>query len=1022
MKSFESFQLDTINHCLWRGEDRVTLAPKAFDVLRYLVEHSDRLVSQDEILEALWPETYVNPEVVKKYVLGIRKVLGDQTSKPTFIATFPRRGYQFIAPVRDKTVSTPSGIATKETRTIVGREAALRQLHDAFTTAMHGRRQILFITGEAGIGKTALMDVFLQEAILGANVQIARGQCVEGFGGKEAYYPLLDALGQLLQDPNGGSMVHALAKRAPTWLAQFPYLVNADQREALEKEIIGATRERMVREICEMIEAITEQNPLILCLEDLHWVDPSTLDFISALARGRGPARLLLVGTYRPVDVIIAQSPLKSLKQDLVIHDLCHEIALERLEEADVAEYLAIRFDNADFPVDFARVIYDHSGGNALFMITVLRDMLEKGMIAQTAGQWALTVPLENVALSVPDTLDQLIEVQFQQLGEVDQRVLRSASVAGERFSVCAIAAAAELDSRAIEDACEKLAERLQFIKFIGIHELPNGQLSADYEFLHSFYREVLYRRLSEITRSRLHLLMAKRLTASCDPCEHELAAEIAVHFEGGHDYEQAIRYLVCAAENAAGRFAYRSSITILQHALELVARVAPALRVELVVRILEFIGDAHFALGALQESAEAYLKAATEAEMAGLKAAQAHALICAMYPLGFTDPDKGLSAMEQAVQMSLSVGDPLPLARAQMLAAACRLVFDNWRQQDAELCASAHQTLSRLDDSSSDPYQQMTYAHILTLQGSYPEALQIFEAGVSRTDHGVRLIPHFGALSGKTMALLRMGHLGEVLRITRAARESMEENRARAWLLSFREAWVRILAFDFEGAFHICEAISEESGRHHSFQPEAICQIAAGYIALDRQDYGEAIEHFKQVHEPEVSTKFFLHWAWRLTARLESGNAWLLSGNIATARMAADDSLQSALLTADPYLQALAWDLKTRVAIAESDLSGAREHIEETLAIVDRFEILVPAWRAHATAWQLFRRAKEHKKAETHRDCAEACIIRIADSFASDEPLRATFLAAAPVRRILRGGIANKEMRQHDVMFSAVS
>ena len=136
----------------------------------------------------------------------------------------------------------------------------------------------------------------------------------------------------------------------------------------------------------------------------------------------------------------------------------------------------------------------------------------------------------------------------------------------------------------------------------------------------------------------------------------------------------------------------------------------------------------------------------------------------------------------------------------------------------------------------------------------------------------------------------------------------------------------------------------------------------------------------------------------------------------------AADDSLQSALSTADPYLQALAWDLKTRVAIAESDLSSARGHIEETLSIVDRFEILVPAWQAHATAWQLFRSVKEYKKAETHRDCAKACIIRIADSFASDEPLRATFLAAAPVRRILRAGVANKETRQHDVMLSAAS
>src|SRR5215470_3784367 len=99
MKRFHSFRLDPRNQCLWRGEQRVSITPKAFDVLRYLVEHPGRLVTQEEILEALWPETYVNQEVVKKYILGIRKVLGDRHDKPVFIETFPRRGYQFVAKV-----------------------------------------------------------------------------------------------------------------------------------------------------------------------------------------------------------------------------------------------------------------------------------------------------------------------------------------------------------------------------------------------------------------------------------------------------------------------------------------------------------------------------------------------------------------------------------------------------------------------------------------------------------------------------------------------------------------------------------------------------------------------------------------------------------------------------------------------------------------------------------------------------------------------------------------------------------
>jgi DNA-binding winged helix-turn-helix (wHTH) protein len=1003
MKVFNAFRLDSVNHSLWRGDERVSLAPKAFDVLRYLVEHADRLVTQDEILEALWPETYVNPEVVKKYVLGIRKVLGDQTNKPAFVATFPRRGYQFIAPVRDETSSSFSELGTNTVKTIVGREGALAQLDDALTRASHGQRQIVFITGEAGIGKTTLVDVFSRSAAFGAKVKIVRGHCVEGFGGKEAYYPVLEALGQLFRDRDPHSNLELLSKRAPTWLVQFPDLIRAEAREALEKEIVGATRERMVREICEALEAITAQNLLVLCLEDLHWVDPSTLDFVSALARRRGPAKLLLVGTYRPADVIISQSPLKALKQDLLIHNLSREIALERLEESDVAAYLAIEFVDGSFPGGLANVIYRHSGGNALFMVTILQDMVKRGLIAKPAGDWTLALPLENVDLNVPETLDQLIETQFQHLSAVEQRVLRSASVAGECFSVWAITAATELAPSIIEDICEGLVERLQFIKDAGPHELANGEFSCHYEFRHSLYREVLYRRLSESSRSSLHRLVAQRLKTICEPCEQELATELALHFEEGREYEEAIRYLILGAENAAGRFAYRDSIEILHHALELVAKIRPGLRGEIEIRILELIGDAQFALGTLPESAYSYAAAATQAEQAGLKAAQVHALICAMYPLGFFDPGKGIAALDQAAQTSMPVGDPSPLAQAQLLAACCRLVFDAWRREDADLCATAQETLKRLGESGADLYQQVCYAHVLILHGKYDDALRILEGGVPRMDRGIRLIAHFGALSGKTLVLLRLGHLGEVLRITQAGKELADENRARSWLLSFGEAWLRILAFDFQGALRICEAISKApSAEYPSAQWQTISWIAAGYLALNRGEYAQSILHFRKVSDPEVPAKFFLHWIWRLSAQLETSNTWLLSGNIPNARSSADRFLESALSTADPHLRALACDLHSRVAMAEHDWNGAQESIAQALAIVDEFEILVAAWQVHATAWQLYRHTQEHQLAETNRQRAETCILKIANSFPPDEPLRASFLSALPVARVL--------------------
>ena len=997
----------------------MSLPPKTFDVLRYLVEHADRLVTQEEILEKLWPGTYVNPEVVKKYVLEIRKVLGDQSSKPAFVATFPRRGYQFIAPVVEEIASVAASPATKGTKGIVGRESALGTLTDAFNKARHGQRQIVFITGEAGIGKTTVVDVFLQGAFSG-NARVARGQCMEGFGGKEAYYPILDALGHLCRDASDNRIVHELATRAPTWLVQFPSLVSPQQKQALEKETIGATRERMVREICETLETLADQTPLILLLEDLHWVDPSTLDFISALARRRVPAKLLLLGTYRPADVIISGSPLKALKQDLVIHDLSHEVSLERLEEVDVARYISDKFVDGDFPPGFANLIYRRSGGNALFMVTILQDIAKRGWIAQIDGKWTLAAPIETIAQNVPETLDQLIDEQFQQLSAVEQRVLRSASVAGERFSAWAVSAAAEIDPAETEELCEGLVARLQFIKCSEIQEQGHHEISAHYEFRHSLYREVLYGRLSEGARSKLHLLLAQRLKSLCDPCEQESATELALHFEGGRDYEQAVNYLLVAADNAVGRFAYRDCIEILRHAHELVLKLNYTVRAEIEVRILEFMGHARFALGELVDSAQAYAAAAARAEQAGLKSAQTHALTCTMYPLGFIAPDQGVASLEEALKISMAVKDPPRVALTQMLASAFRLVFDSWSQRHAGLCTSAYETILRQYPSQLDPYQRIVYAHISMLKGRYSEALHLCEGSPSNASPSgagqvVNFLTHFGSLSAKIVVFLRTGRLGQVLQIAKAGRTSPDANLSLYWLLTLREAMLRTIAFDFDGARKICQSARDaREGQFPDAQYYSIDQIAAGNLALQQRNYSQALDHFIQVRNLDANAKFFMHWEWRMTADLESSNAWLLSGSHRNARPLADGLLKSALATSEPYLQALAWDLQARVAMAESDLPAARESIRQALAIVESSEIGNGAWQTFATASLVYRHSRELKAAEMYRDRAESCILRIADSFEMHEPLRATFLNADPVRRVLDGKISPKTKRHY--------
>ncbi len=516
MREFPPYRLDTVNQCLWYRQDsgddeRILLTPKAFAVLRYLVDHPGRLVTHDELLDVLWPDTFVQPEVLKSHIRDIRHALGDDSKSPRFIATLPRRGYQFIAAVGEASAPADFAVEFLSSR-IVGRNTQLNMLRDCLQRTLANQRQVVFVTGETGIGKTTLVDEFVRRAAAEfPGIRIARGQCVEGHGSKEAYYPMLEALGQLCGTSAGDTLVRTLAARAPTWLVQFPAHVRREQRAMLQREIVGASRERMLREICDALETISSDQPLLLVFEDLHWTDPRTLDLISALARRRGAGKLMLIATYRPVEVALAQHPLRTVKQDLLVHQLCREIALEPLTESEVGEYLAIEAPGVAVPEGLAGLIYRHSEGNPLFMVSALDHLRDRGLIAIENGSWQIKVPLESIHLEACETLREMIELQIEKLSADEQRVLEVASVTGMSFTANANALGTSVDQENFENTCEDLSRRQHMVRRTGSRQFPDGSISQCYEFAHALYREVFYRRLAPGRRSQIHLDLGKQ-------------------------------------------------------------------------------------------------------------------------------------------------------------------------------------------------------------------------------------------------------------------------------------------------------------------------------------------------------------------------------------------------------------------------------------------------------------------------------------------------------------------------------
>ena len=1001
MKAFGPFRLDTVNHCLWRDEERVSITPKAFDVLRYLVEHSDRLVTQDELLDALWPETYVNPEGIRKYILEIRKVLADRPDQPAFIETIPKRGYQFVAQVSDDTKPTGRESTAQPTGNMVGRQEGLTRLNGYLGRALGGQRQLVFITGEAGIGKTTLVDVFQQQASSSPNLKIARGQCIEGFGGIEAYYPMLEALGSLLQNGDNNSLVQMLAKRAPTWLIQFPALVKSEQKELLQREILGTTRERMVREICEALEIITAETPLMVVLEDLHWVDPSTLDLISALARRRESARLLLVGTYRPVDVVLSQSPLKALKQDLLVHNLCHEIAIECLEEPDIADYLTRTFAVESIPSGFSSMIHHNSGGNPLFMIAIVQDMLNKGLIAEDRGKLILTAPIEEVYPGIPETLQQMLEIQLEQLSPEDRRILQICSVAGERFSVWAASAMMDEPPSSIENRCDVLASRQRFIRLSGIHMAPDGSHSAQYEFGHSLYRQAFYRSLSRLNRSEFHMRLAERLMPICAAGKPEFASELALHFEAGRDYERAARCLILAAENTQKRFSYRDSIQILRPGLGLISGDGPPVRLELKIQILQRIGDTQFALGEMSASVESYEAAADLAAQAGLQTEQVSILLQMALPVWFIEQvrsvqTRGEQVLKRAIQASRGLSDPQLLARTELAAACFRLLYDSWRMEDLETCLHAEKVIRSLPGPASPLH--MYYIYVQVLKGECPQALEAADAMVLNATSPTVYV---GALGGKGLGLMASGRYGEMLRIIRRERELARKNDSEAWMWVLGETWIRLLCRDFEGVRRVAEITMSSDVESHAIWSRTAARVSAGYAEIAKGSHETAWNLFAQVRDYEITPKFFLHWHWRMHAALGATEARLSAGDIPNARREADGFLESALSVADPNLRAFAWEVNSRVARAERNELAAREHIEKALAIVDEFEIPVAGWLVLRTAWDICRDEGDLEVANRYRARAQEMIMIIADSFEPGEPLRASFLGNPAIQRV---------------------
>jgi DNA-binding winged helix-turn-helix (wHTH) protein len=1024
MAELAPFRLDPANQCLWRrtgaaGEERILLTPTEFGVLDHLVAHAGQLVTHRELLDAVWPGTAIEPQVVKNKIFHLRRLLQDEPKRPRYIETLPRRGYRFVGRLERSTLADLEPPAPGSR--LVGRDSVLAELWQAMRKAAAGKVQVVFLTGEPGIGKTALADEFQRQvAASDRTVLLAQGQCVEGFGSKEAFYPVLEAVDGLCRGPEGARVVDTLAREAPTWLVQFPALLTRQHRETLRQEILGATRERMLREICDALAAVSMRSPLLLALEDLHWGDSSTLDLISALARHRTPARIMLIGTYRPSEVSGSTFPLDALKRDLVARHLGREIVLPPLTDAEIAQYLADGQSPATMPEELASLLHRHTEGNPLFMIAVLEHMLEAWMVEHDQGGWRLRCPASEIVLQVPETLRQMIGAQIERLNATEQRVLEGAAIAGMTFTPAIRAPTVNMDPSSFEDCCDALARRNHILRLAGTRELPDGQVVQRYEFVHALYREALYERQPPARRAMLHRHGAERIGELFAANLDDVGPEMAHHFEQGGDWTRAVKYLRRVAEMAGKQGAWDRAKADLDHALALAARLPPRERVVAEVEIL----DALVGISLAMLDPAAVLAAVTllreRAAEHGLIDVEVRALVEMAYPLAWSSSERSIEAINQALRLGERQQDPLMRARTRARCMVRRILVRGWDAENAEACRAALADIRRLGTREEIAWEridsgwvELTSAHYRKAYRDTVESLAVLKEAGDEHSHlnypaAHRLREYIGSWS-----LMLLGEWGAALRELDAAIALAERNADRngGRTLLLVRCLAQVLALDFAGARAGCASVSPSPDRSSATFPRHFCLTLEGAAAAALGDHESALERLLTVREEMDRQPQLLDWYWGLLQRWALAGLYLSRGELERARKEAELLVANASATAERTWQALAWDVNARIALAGDDARQVRHLIERGLAALEGVEAPVAAWQVHATAAEVFQALGETGRAHSHRMSSRDTVLRLAASFDTYEASRRTFLTSPAVARVLDGAAAGRAL-----------
>lgn len=878
---------------------------------------------------------------------------------------------------------------------LVGRDEEIKQLMRCLDSALSGKGTTVFIYGEAGVGKTRLANEFLALAKkMGAKV--LSGWCLS-----EAaipYFPLTEAFNAYMSTTSDETERSTVKKHLGItgWLKGPEFARESKARELFSTPEIE--RDRTFEAVARVLLELSANEPLTLFIDDLQWADHLTLALLHYLSRKCRNCRLLIIGTYRPEELIRTKDeslhPLEEAMFSMGREDLLTKMELKRLKLNDFPEFLSSIFGSLS-DEEFVKKLYEETEGNPFFALETLNFLVEEGFLSEKEDHWALTAPTEEIG--IPSKVHELITRRIARLGREERKLLDLAAVCGYSFAPDTLSSILTLDVADVLQALTEIEQRHRLIRSI----------DSTFEFTHHKIREVIYSNLSGELRRIYHLK-----TASC--LEHVLAekisdsylADVAFHYVEAGASEKAFEYLLKLGEKAVNIFANMQAIEYLDKALEATQKTPSLATSENLAKIYRWRGRAWLAQGEPAKAIGDFNLLLQNTVNVGDSSmmTEAHYLLGAAYTWG-GDRDEAVQHLTTAIETAQKTGNKLIEHRSLGELAEVLMASQNAVEEGRLRLEESLRMGEEINDKVFEPRNLRDLGRYYNWRGEFNQAEETLNRAVAIAEDVGDNFSKIAAL--QFLSIVQAGK-GDYNDATSTIRRCLQ--LSRDWgIIYFVPRVLNVLGWIYHdlGSIELARQYDNEAlsiARAHQkniglggVQPACLVNLGMDY--LSDKDYENAEKCFN-----EANNVLHLHpWArWRFETRilLGLGELSLAKADYVHGLKFAEDSLAiSETAGAKKYI-AKGLKLKAEVFAEMGNLGEAIELMENALNLAQELGNPPLLWQTHYSLGLLLGKHGNLQKANEHYAEAIALVEETASKL-KDTSLKNILLTAPQTKTI---------------------